>query len=261
MPKAHVNGINLYYEQEGSGYPLVLISGYTADNSAWMLIRQELAKHFSLILVDNRGAGRSDIPDSPYTVETMAEDVRALIESLRLKKPHIVGHSMGGAIAQSLAFKYPQIAGKLVLANSLIRMHPVPAYALRYFCRMRAQGMTALKMREGSMAWVFSGNFLKNESQVASLLQKFEQYPYAQTLEGQKGQLDAVLQFDSSSYYKQIAAPVLVIEGDEDIICPGDSKRLAKGISGAKHVTFTGQAHMPHVEMPVEFANAVIQFL
>lgn len=90
MPSIRVNGVNLYYEQEGGGPPLLLISGYTTDISAWTLIRRSLAAKYSLLMVDNRGSGRSDCPDAPYSIETMADDAKALIDVLNLKRPHVL---------------------------------------------------------------------------------------------------------------------------------------------------------------------------
>jgi 3-oxoadipate enol-lactonase len=261
MSKIHVNGVNLYYEQEGTGHPLVLISGYTTDLSAWALIRHELANHFSIFMFDNRGAGRSDCPDSPYAIDTMAEDTRALIESLKLHKPYILGHSMGGAIAQTLAFKHPEAISKLILSNTLIRIHAAPAFSLGYFFKMRSQGMPRITMLEGLLPWLFSGNFLKNEQQISEFMKLAEEYPYSQTVTGQKSQLEAILQFDSETWFKKIPLPTLVIAGDEDILCPADSKRLAEGIPGAQLVTFSDQAHMAYREKPREFVNAILQFL
>lgn len=261
MSKIHVNGVNLYYEQEGKGHPLVLISGYTTDLSIWALIRQELANHFSIFMFDNRGSGRSDCPDSPYTIDTMAEDTRALIESLNLHKPYILGHSLGGAIAQTLAFKHHEVISKLILSNTLIRFYTAPAFALRYFLKMRVQGMPCINMLEGALPWLFSDNFLKNEQQVSEFMKLAEEYPYSQTVTGQKGQLEAILHFDSGTWFKKIALPTLVMAGNEDIMSPADSKRLAEGIPGARLVTFSDQAHMPHVEKPKEFINAILQFL
>lgn len=261
MSKICVNGVNLYYEQEGTGIPLVLISGYTTDLSAWILIRQELAKHFQLFMFDNRGAGRSDSPDIPYTIDTMAEDARAFIEALHLHKPHILSHSMGGAIAQTLAFKHPELIGKLILANTLIRFREAPSFAQCYFLKMRSQGMSLITMLEGTLPWLFSSGFLKNEKQIADIMQLAGTYPYSQSVIGQKRQLEAILQFSSEVWFNKISVPVLIIEGSEDIICFGDSRRLAEGIPGAQLVTFAGQAHMPHIEKPVEFVKAILNFL
>ena len=261
MSKIHVNGIDLYYEQEGRGAPLVLISGYTTDLSAWTLIRQELAKHFQLFMFDNRGAGRSDSPDSPCTIDVMADDTRALIEALRLHRPYILGQSMGGAIAQTLAFKYPESTGKLILANTFIRLREASAFSLRYFFKLRSQGMPLAETLEGSLPWLFSSAFLKNKAQTREFIQLVEKYPYLQSLVGQKRQLEAILQFDSEPWFKKISVPTLIIEGGDDIICPADSQRLAEGILGARLVSFPNQAHMLPIEKPAEFVDAILSFL
>lgn len=261
MSQIQANGITLYYEQEGTGTPLVLISGYTTDLSAWALIRQELANHFQIFMFDNRGAGRSDCPDSPYTVDAMAEDTRAFIEALHLHKPHILGHSMGGAIAQTLAFKHPESINKLILADTFIRFQEAPAFALRYFFKMRSQGMPLMKMVEGTLPWIFSANFLKNQEQVTAFMQLVETYPYSQSVVGQKRQLEALLEFNSESWFKKISVPTLIIEGSQDILCPADSQRLAEGIPGAQLITFSDQAHMAHIENPGELTNAILKFL
>lgn len=260
MSIAAVNGINLYYEEEGQGAPLVLISGYTTDISAWALIRQRLAKHFRLILVDNRGAGRSDSPDVPYTIETMAEDIRALMAFLHVGSAHILGHSMGTAIAQTLSVKHPTLIKKMVLANPLIHLHPAPKAALSFFLKMREQGMSLVTMIEGSIPWLFSSDFLKSPRDTSALLQHVATYPYPQSVIGQKRQLEATSRFNSEGWFKKIAAATLVIEGGEDIICPKDARRMSHEMPNASHHLFQSQAHMEHVEKPHEFADAVIDF-
>lgn len=261
MGSINLNGTHLYYEQEGHGPPLVLIAGYTADVSAWMRVRRKLARHFKLFMFDNRGAGRSDSPDTPYTIDHMADDAMAFIEALGLHRPHILGHSMGGAIAQTLAFHHPLSIGRLVLANTFIKMRAAPACALRYFFKMRAQGMPQVAAFEGSMPWLFSSALLHNQPQIDALLQLVQTYPFPQGITGQKRQLEAIMQFNSKNWFRHIACPTLVIQGGEDIICPGDSQLLADGIAGARLVTFDHQAHMAPIESPDEFAEAVLSFL
>lgn len=261
MSKVFANGVNLYYEEEGVGPLLLLISGYTTDHSAWDTVRQELAKHFHLYLLDNRGVGRSDSPDSPYTIEIMADDAKAFIEALHLHKPHVVAHSMGGAIAQTLAFKHPDLIGKLVLANTLIRFKPTPTFAFRYFLKMRSLGMPFKTMVEGCLPWLFSSHFMNNAQQVADVMRLLESYPYVQSITGQTRQLEALLHFNSDEWFTKISSPTLVIEGGEDLVCPEDSQRLAKGILNAQLISFAGQRHMAHVEIPKEFTKAVVDFL
>jgi pimeloyl-ACP methyl ester carboxylesterase len=261
MSKVAVNGINLYYEEEGEGPPLVLISGYTTDMSAWDSIRHKLAKHFHLILVDNRGVGRSDSPDIPYSIEMMAEDIKALMDLLHLQSSYILAHSMGTAIAQTLAIKYPKLIKKMVLANPMIHFRPAPSAAFSFFLKMRQQGTSLVAMTEGVMPWLFSNYFLKDSDQVEKVLHIVGTYTYPQSLIGQKRQLEALLHFNSEDWFKKIDVPILVIEGEEDLICPGDAGRMRHEIPKASYLIFRGQAHMEHIEKADEFADAVMNFL
>jgi 3-oxoadipate enol-lactonase len=98
MPKAMVQGINLYYEVHGSGYPLVLIRGLASNAEYWYCQVPAFSSQFSVITFDNRGIGRSDIPDSPFTISTMADDTVGLMDVLGIPRAHVLGISMGGMI-------------------------------------------------------------------------------------------------------------------------------------------------------------------
>ncbi len=95
MPIAHVNGINLYYESYGSGFSLVLIRGLGSNADHWYCQVPDFSAHYRTIVFDNRGIGRSDKPDSPYTISLMAEDTVGLMNVLQIPRAHILGVSMG----------------------------------------------------------------------------------------------------------------------------------------------------------------------
>jgi pimeloyl-ACP methyl ester carboxylesterase len=116
MPKVHSNGIEIYYESSGSGQPLVLIAGLGYGLWQWHKVVPGLAKHFQVITFDNRGAGQSDKPAGPYTVQMLAADTAGLLEALGLSPAIILGHSMGGFVAQQLALSRPELVGRLILA-------------------------------------------------------------------------------------------------------------------------------------------------
>lgn len=113
-----VNGVKLAYYTRGQGKPLVMINGFISTMSLWdPLLIDDLSKNHQLILFDNRGVGLStDTAENNTTVPQMADDAAALIRSLGIEKPDVIGWSMGARIAQQLVIRHPDVVGKVVLA-------------------------------------------------------------------------------------------------------------------------------------------------
>ncbi|MFW5838296.1 MAG: alpha/beta fold hydrolase, partial [Desulfovibrionaceae bacterium] len=107
MPETTNHGVALHYETTGEGEPLLLIPGLGSDASNWPQVDKRLAERFQLVLMDNRGAGRSDSPPPPYAMADMAGDCLCVLDHLGLESAHVLGHSMGGAIALELAINHP----------------------------------------------------------------------------------------------------------------------------------------------------------
>src|SRR5215211_420992 len=124
MPLASVNGLDLYYEETGSGPPLLLIAGLSGNTLGWAMLQPTLAERFRVIAFDNRGAGRSSAPPGPYTTRRMADDAAALLDRLGVARAHVLGFSMGGMVAQELALHHPARVGRLVLYGTLARPRP-----------------------------------------------------------------------------------------------------------------------------------------
>jgi 3-oxoadipate enol-lactonase len=151
MPYAKVNDINLYYEVHGEGQPLTIINGLSVDISKFGVVAEAFAKTHKVLVFDNRGAGRSDKPDKPYSIEQMAGDAAGVMEEAGFKKSDIVGISMGGRIALELTLSKPDMIDRLVLVSTGARVkqknwfrslatqppvlfkgkYPQPRYALR----------------------------------------------------------------------------------------------------------------------------------
>ncbi|MFX0018894.1 MAG: alpha/beta fold hydrolase [Promethearchaeota archaeon] len=115
---AEVNGINICYEILGEGYPLILIHGYGGTKEIWFVMKNNLSKHFKLIIFDNRSAGKSDHLNEPISMQMFADDVKGLMDYLNIKKAHIGGESLGGMIAQQFVLNYPEMVKKLILINT-----------------------------------------------------------------------------------------------------------------------------------------------
>jgi len=112
------NGFSTYYEEIGSGEPIVFICGLSADLQVWRFQAPELSKTYRVVTFDNRGAGRSDAPDEPYTITQMAGDLDELLDHLNIGSAHIIGWSMGGLIAQSLARSNPRRVKQMLLLST-----------------------------------------------------------------------------------------------------------------------------------------------
>ncbi len=118
MPTVRANGIMIYYEMHGAGEPLLLIGGLGADITLLRLLIASLSPRHQVIAFDNRGAGRSDKPDLPYTIAMLASDTADLLEALGVRGADVAGISMGGKIALELALSYPHLVGRLVLIST-----------------------------------------------------------------------------------------------------------------------------------------------
>ena len=115
MPHTSRDGVSLYWEERGAGDPLLLIMGLGVTLEGWSRLAAELADRYRIILFDNRGVGRSDVPPGPYAISTLAADVAAVLDAAGIDAAHVFGVSMGGMIAQEFALAYPSRVRSLIL--------------------------------------------------------------------------------------------------------------------------------------------------
>jgi 3-oxoadipate enol-lactonase len=121
MPYVKVNDIQMYYEMHGDGEPLVVILGLGTDVSEWDGIIRWLTEKYKVLAFDNRGAGRTDKPDIPYSIEMMADDTAGLMQALGMKQANVLGISLGGRIALELALRDAPSVKKLLLVSTSAR--------------------------------------------------------------------------------------------------------------------------------------------
>ena len=115
---ANTNGIKICYSDHGDGFPIILIHGIGAKKETWVAQLKALSNKYKIIAIDVRGTGKSDRPNILYTMEMLADDVKGLMDHLKIEKAHIVGRSMGGMIAQHFALKYSKQVEKLILITT-----------------------------------------------------------------------------------------------------------------------------------------------
>jgi pimeloyl-ACP methyl ester carboxylesterase len=262
MPKIKVNDISMYYEVHGQGEPLVFVSGFSADHLIWMSVVEKFSDQYQVILFDNRGAGQTDAPQGPYTIEQMASDIAELCKQLGISKAHFVGNSMGGYLVQMLAYRHTSLVKSLVISNSAMFTYtPFHIYVKAQLELIKANA-PAEALIKASCSWAFSFQYLSQPGKLDELVHLGLNNPHPFTITGYEAQYAALNAFDSRSWAKNIQIPTLVIGSDQDLIFnPSLFEALAKEIPGSTYYCFKDCGHLPHLEHPDEYVILVKNFL
>ena len=252
----------MYYEEQGRGYPLVLISGYTADHSSWAHLVPAFSKKYRTLVADNRGTGQTIIPDRPFTIDDMADDLAGLLAAREIEKAHFVGVSMGGRIAQALALRHPEKVKGLVLCSTGAAASPRSKFALNLLAEEYVKGRITYEFHMAMLqTWTFSERLYTHPEIVKRMLAGVAAGSRP-TPENMLRQLQSGYNFDTRDRLEEIKAPTLVLHGTEDIMFPVSyGRELANGIPGAKFVQLEGGAHGVYLEMADKFVPAVMGFL
>ena len=244
MAMARVGDVNLYCEEWGSGEPLLLIMGMGANTTDWEPQIQALCKEHRLIAFDNRGSGRSDRPDEPVTMERLADDAVALLDSFGVERSHVFGMSMGGMIAQELALRHPQRLLTLILGatmcGGLNAVHPPMKRIMKW---IGTRDLPPREAAEAGLPFLYSQKFIDDmkEDLINSSLRTAHLRAPKDTIHHQ---LTAITRFDSYDRLPNIQAPTLVMTGSADLLVPAENSRiLANRIPQAEFVEFGGMGH------------------
>jgi 3-oxoadipate enol-lactonase len=237
MSMIKANNAEFYYELHGSGYPIVLIAGYACDHAYWAPVLQDLMKHYQVLIFDNRAVGQTKDSGGSLSIELMAEDVMAICEGLNLKKPHIVGQSMGGMIAQSIAVSYAEKINKLAILTSSAKCRETMLFAFKSLLQMRKDNINFDIIFDAMLPWVFGDEFLANPDYIEAYKLSFIRNKYQQSLADQMRQFLLIKEFDGREQLKSICSPTLVINGVQDVISlPRESEFMVNQIVGAKRI-------------------------
>ena len=262
MPKVKTNGIQMYYEEVGSGEPLILIMGLGADHTKWEDHVAEYSRHFRCMLLDNRGAGMTDKPEGPYSTDIMADDTAGLMDALGIDHARVAGISMGSAIAQNLALKYPEKVRSMVLVSSWARCNAYLKSLLSSFKKMRTVSQPGDFM-ELLQLWIFTSEYF--DANIDDMRQ---------------GQLDAENDEDSMPQYAfeaqcdacsshftidrlgEISAPALITVGVKDIFTPPElSLEIHERMPSSELFQFPQWGHCHHWEDLDMYNSRTVQFL
>ncbi|MDH4068635.1 MAG: alpha/beta hydrolase, partial [Dehalococcoidia bacterium] len=246
MPIAEVGDINLYYETHGKGKPLVLIMGYTLRGDHWRDMQNKLAREYRVIVFDNRGTGRSDKPEMPYTASMMAGDVAGLLDVLDIGAANVLGYSMGGMIAQEFVLNYPNRANSVMLGATFYggpkSVLPSPE-AMAFFLNPEIDKLSAEDIARGLVPMLWNTEFVQNNPAV---IERFVATccKYPTPPQAVKSHQSVLMTFNSYDRLPNIKIPTLVITGTEDRSMPYEnSKLLASRIPNAELATIENEGH------------------
>lgn len=260
MPLTMVRGLSLYHEELGEGPPLLFLSGLGGDVRAFGATIRHFSGRFRAITLDARDAGRSGRMVGEYTLEDVAEDVAGWLKEHSISRVHVVGHSMGGLVAQVLAAGWPGLVSSLVLASSHAGGDPWRRAVVASWISMREHA-SAGEFTLWTLPWLAGRGFFSDPMGSEGMVRFAEGDPYRQSPDAFARQARAILAFDGVDP-SRLAMPVLVLSGEQDLVNPPSvARELAEKLPNAELVLIPGVGHLPHIENGRAFRAAIDAFL
>ena len=259
MPFIENQGAKIYWEEQGSGEPVLLIMGLAYPSDAWYRTRPVLAKTYRTIVIDNRGIGRSDMPPGPYPIPLMTADALAVLDAAGIRSGHVYGISMGGMIAQELTLRHPERVRSLILGCTAAG-GPTAVQAEPEVAKMlMARGiMTPEQAAEAAIPFIYDPGTLRARIDEDLNVRR----PWFPRAEAYIAQLQGILAWEGYSRLPQINVPTLVIHGENDRLVPvGNGKLIASRIPGAKLVLLPHASHIYPTDQTEASHRAILDFL
>jgi pimeloyl-ACP methyl ester carboxylesterase len=263
MPHQTVNGIKIYYEEQGKGEPLILINGLAFPMDLWFAQIRELSKDFRVIALDNRGIGRTDQPDEEYSIAMMASDTVGLLKALGIEKSHVAGLSMGGFISQEIALSYPDVVNRLILIATGMGGGRSAELGRPFWEKAAAaiSGKLPEQVYRIDLTLMTAPGFVEKHSdildQAVSLRMK-----NPQPLHAFLRQFAAANVFNINNRAQNITQPTLIILGKDDPIFPIPlAEDYQKTLPKAKMIIYENCGHAILLEKPDQLSRDIREFL
>ncbi|MBD1550289.1 pyrimidine utilization protein D [Pseudomonas typographi] len=260
MPSIVTNGIRTHYEIHGSGPALIFASGLGGTGAYWAPQVEAFSNDFTVVTYDQRGAGKSEHPAGPYSIEMLADDLQALIAALHLDRPVLIGHSTGGAIGQCLAARAPHLLAGMLLYASWAKSDAHFNWCFR-MRRALLEGTSLEEYVHGSALFLYPPEHVRTHAERLSpaLLASVANFPARETV---LHRIDAIMAHDASAQLAKIQVPVWVVCAQDDILTPPyQSRLLAEGIPGAQLQVVAQGGHSFSETETDTFNRIVLAFL
>jgi pimeloyl-ACP methyl ester carboxylesterase len=252
--------LDIWVEQVGEGPDVLLIGGLGDTVESWQFQLDGLADRYRLTAFDNRGAGRTAMPEGPVSAEAMADDAAEVLRALGIPSAHVAGFSGGSVISQQLALRHPELVRSLVLQSTFAGMDPYfRSWGLfvRWLLEFAPSERAFL---EAFYLWIYTAR-AHNDGTVDQIIEEVLAFPHKQTTEDVQRFLDAFLEYDATDRLPGIAAPTLVLAGGRDMTTrPELCRAVADLIPGALFEVMEDESHQPFQEVPDEWNSRVDAF-
>jgi pimeloyl-ACP methyl ester carboxylesterase len=252
--------LEIWTEQVGEGPDVLLIGGLGDTVESWAFQLDGLADRYRMTAFDNRGAGRTAMPEGPVSVEAMADDAAGVLRALGIPNAHVAGFSGGSVIAQELALRHPALVSSLVLQSTLAAWDPYLRQVGRFWRWLIETAPSERAFLEAFFLWIYTPR-AHNDGTVDQFVEEVLAFPHKQSPEDAQRFLDAFVDFDTTDRLPQISAPTLVLGGGRDLTMrPELCRQVAALIPGARFEVMEEEAHQPFQEVPAEWNARVDAF-
>ncbi|MET9760794.1 alpha/beta fold hydrolase [Streptomyces sp. NPDC006372] len=254
------DGVRLWVERRGRGPDVLLVAGLGDPAEAWQPQLDGLADRYRITAFDNRGVGRTPLPEGALSVPRMADDAAALLRALDVPAAHVTGFSGGSFIAQEMALRHPGLVRSLVLMSTMARPDPYFRAVARFWHWMAERAPSERAMLEAFFLWVYTPR-AHADGMVDRFVDETLAFEHPQSVEAFQRQLAAFAGHDTLDRLGRIGVPTLVLSGEVDLVAPPRLGRVvADGIPGAAFEVLPGEAHQPFQEVPDVFNSRVDAF-
>jgi pimeloyl-ACP methyl ester carboxylesterase len=256
VPYADLGDIRLYFEEYGSGVPVIFLHGFTLDRRMWSQQADYFSQRYYVILLDARGHGLSSAPNTGYSRDDRVEDLLRFVEQLGLDKFHLVGLSMGGSTAIGFALKYQTKLRSMTIVSTGAAGYKLPRNYGRYDELAKTVGLEAARAewRELSLKW-FKG---KRSGPHDLMKQMIDEHSGAIWLDPMRGKYPSVPDLE---HVHEITVPTFIIAGERDRVFVPLSQQIHERIAGSRLSIMKDAGHMLNLERPNEFNTLLDGFL
>ena len=260
MDRVEVDGLRIAFSRSGEGPALVLVHGALSDSRVWQHQVDDLSEEFTVVAWDAPGCGRSADPPESFRMPEYADCLAGLVETLRLEKPHLLGHSFGGALALEFYRRHPTLPATLILAGGYAGWAgSLPANEVSrrlLFAERAADLLSTGGFQPRSMPGLFSAKLPVDRARSLEIIMA-DSRPVAT-----RAMAHALAECNLNDMLSRITVPTLLLYGDADERSgPEVAKALNAHIPTSRLSILPGMGHMGYLESPEQFDNAIREFL